>query len=65
MLDRSGPLLKQTEKGQRLLDKAKKIIEIEQELELDMKPDERDSSLWGLGCSVLRAHRPTKELEES
>lgn len=38
LLDRSGPLLKQTEKGQRLLAKATKIIKIEQELELDMTP---------------------------
>ena len=45
LLDRSGPLLKQTEKGQRLYDKAIKILQIEQELELDMKSSEGESSL--------------------
>lgn len=45
LIDRSGPLLKQTEKGQRLFDKAMKIIEIEQELELDLKPAKIGGSL--------------------
>ena len=43
LLDRSGPQLKPTEKGRRLLTKALKIIEIEKDLTLDLKNSEGSS----------------------